>query len=106
LLANLSSSREQDRETNGLISAPGTRTPSAARQTIESAADSEIGPNYHKLIRKLSANELKMIEFAISAPANDHCRWMTTRARQPWRHAFDRLSDLMAELREEYRSRQ
>ncbi len=44
LLASLSSSREQDRETNGLISAPGTRTPSAARQTIESAAESEIGP--------------------------------------------------------------
>jgi hypothetical protein len=34
LLASLSSSREQDRETNGLISAPGTRTPSAAHQTI------------------------------------------------------------------------
>ena len=34
LLASLSSSREQGRETNGLISAPGTRTPSAARQTI------------------------------------------------------------------------
>ena len=31
---SLSSSREQDRETNGLINAPGTRTPSAARQTI------------------------------------------------------------------------
>ena len=34
MLASLSSSREQDRETNGLISAPGTRTPSAAHQTI------------------------------------------------------------------------
>ncbi len=45
LLASLSSSREQDRETNGLISAPGTRTPSAARQTIESAAESQIGPS-------------------------------------------------------------
>jgi hypothetical protein len=34
LLANLSSSREQDRETNGLIDGLGTRTPSAAHQTI------------------------------------------------------------------------
>ena len=31
-------------KTNGLISAPETRTPSAAHQTIESAAESEIGP--------------------------------------------------------------
>src|SRR5271167_4355197 len=44
LLASLSSPREQDRETNGLISTPGTGTPSAANQTIESAAESEIGP--------------------------------------------------------------
>ena len=44
LPASLSSSREQDREINGLIDAPGTRTPSAAHQTIESAAGSEIGP--------------------------------------------------------------
>lgn len=34
LLASLSSSQEQDRETNGLISAPETRTRSAAHQTI------------------------------------------------------------------------
>jgi hypothetical protein len=34
VLASLLSSREQDRETNGLISAPGTRTPSAAHQAI------------------------------------------------------------------------
>ncbi len=34
LLASLSSSREQDREINGLIGAAGTRTPSAAHQTI------------------------------------------------------------------------
>ena len=34
LLASLSSSREQDREINGLIDGLGTRTPSAARQTI------------------------------------------------------------------------
>jgi hypothetical protein len=39
-----SSSREQDGELNGLIDALGTRTPSAAHQTIESAAESEIGP--------------------------------------------------------------
>ena len=43
-LASQWSSREQDIETNGLISAPGTRTPSAAHHTIESAAESEIGP--------------------------------------------------------------
>ena len=34
LPASLSSSREQDREINGLIDVLGTRTPSAARQTI------------------------------------------------------------------------
>ena len=34
LLTKRSSSREQDREINGLIDAPGTRTPSAAHQTI------------------------------------------------------------------------
>jgi hypothetical protein len=43
-LASQWSSREQDIETNGLISAPGTRTPSAAHHTIECAAESEIGP--------------------------------------------------------------
>ncbi len=36
---------EQDREINSLIDVLGTRTPSAALQTIESAAGSEIGPN-------------------------------------------------------------
>ena len=46
---SLSSSREQDRETNGLINAPGTRNPSAAHQTIESAAGSEIGPTRYPL---------------------------------------------------------
>ena len=44
LPASLSSSREPDRETNDLIDALGTRTQSAALQTIESAAESEIGP--------------------------------------------------------------
>ncbi len=44
LSTSLSSSREQDREINGLIDAPGTRSPSVARQMIESAAESEIGP--------------------------------------------------------------
>src|SRR6266404_1303079 len=39
-----SSSREQDREINGLIDALGTRPRSAAGQTIGSAAGSEIGP--------------------------------------------------------------
>src|ERR1700687_5599052 len=39
-----SCSREQDREINGLIDVLATRTPSAALQTIESAAGSEIGP--------------------------------------------------------------
>jgi hypothetical protein len=40
-----SCSREQDREINGLIDVLATRTPSAALQTIESAAGSEIGPS-------------------------------------------------------------
>jgi hypothetical protein len=35
---------EQDREINGLIDVLGTITPSAAIQTIKSAAGSEIGP--------------------------------------------------------------
>src|SRR5947209_13396651 len=39
-----SSTREQDRERNGLIDALGTRHRSAALQTIGSAAGSEIGP--------------------------------------------------------------
>src|SRR5262249_50420169 len=39
-------SREQDRELNGLIVVLGTRIPSAALQTIESAAESEIGPRH------------------------------------------------------------
>jgi hypothetical protein len=39
-----SCSREQDREINGLIDVLATGTPSAALQTIESAAGSEIGP--------------------------------------------------------------
>jgi hypothetical protein len=44
-----SSSREQDGETNGLITALGTRSHGAAVQTIESAAESEIGPsNSHR----------------------------------------------------------
>ena len=43
-LSKRSCSREQDREINGLIAVLGTRTPSAALQTIESAAGSEIGP--------------------------------------------------------------
>jgi hypothetical protein len=43
-LSKRSCSREQDRETNGLIAALGTRSHSAAVQTIESAAESEIGP--------------------------------------------------------------
>jgi hypothetical protein len=45
LLTKRSPSREQGREINGLIDGLGTRTPSAAHQTIESAAESEIGPN-------------------------------------------------------------
>ena len=52
LLASLSSSRKPDRDTNGLISAPGTRTPSATHETIESAAESEIGPNSLAVGRK------------------------------------------------------
>jgi len=44
LLTKRSSSREQDREINGLIDGLGTRIPSAAHQTTESAAESEIGP--------------------------------------------------------------
>ena len=44
LLTKRSPSREQDREINGLIDGLATRTPSAAHQTIESAAESEIGP--------------------------------------------------------------
>jgi hypothetical protein len=44
-LSKRSCSWEQDRETNGLIAALGTRSSSAAVQTIESAAESEIGPN-------------------------------------------------------------
>ncbi len=55
LLASQSSSREQDTETNGLISAPGTRTPSAAHHTIESAAESEIGPT-PRVMPSLSAS--------------------------------------------------
>jgi hypothetical protein len=39
-----SCSRERDREINGLIDVQGTKIPSAALQTIESAAESEIGP--------------------------------------------------------------
>src|SRR5262249_35646299 len=38
-------SREQDREIDGLIVVLGTRIPSAALQTIECAAESEIGPS-------------------------------------------------------------
>jgi len=44
--ASLSSSREQGREIKGLIDVLGTRTPSAALQTIANAAGSEIGPRY------------------------------------------------------------
>ena len=51
LPASLSSSREPDRETNDLIDALGTRTQSAALQTIESAAESEIGPTYSETAR-------------------------------------------------------
>jgi hypothetical protein len=43
-----SCSRERDREINGLIDVVGTRIPSAALQTIESAAGSEIGPSVGK----------------------------------------------------------
>jgi hypothetical protein len=39
-----SSTREQDRETNSPVDVLGTRTPSAALPTIESAGGSEIGP--------------------------------------------------------------
>jgi hypothetical protein len=39
-----SRSREQDSEIDGLIDVLGTRAPSAALQTIESAVGSEIGP--------------------------------------------------------------
>jgi hypothetical protein len=39
-----SCSRKQDREINGLFDVLGTRTSSAALQTIENAAGSEIGP--------------------------------------------------------------
>ena len=46
MLTKRSPSREQGREINGLTDALGTRIPSAAHQTIESAAESEIGPNF------------------------------------------------------------
>jgi hypothetical protein len=46
LLAGLPSSREQDRETNGLINGLGTRTPSAAHQTIENAAESGLSRTF------------------------------------------------------------
>jgi hypothetical protein len=49
-LSKRSCSREQDRETNGLIAALGTRSHSAAAQTIESAADLEIGPKLYVLV--------------------------------------------------------
>jgi hypothetical protein len=49
LLTKRSPSREQGREINGLIDRLGTRTPSAAHQTIESAAESEIGPRSWEL---------------------------------------------------------
>jgi hypothetical protein len=48
-----SCSREQAREINGLVDVLGTRTPSAALQTIESAAGSEIGPS-HRLLDERS----------------------------------------------------
>ena len=41
-----SCSREPDRERNGLIDALGTRTRSAALQTIKNAAEPEIGPTF------------------------------------------------------------
>ncbi len=47
LLTKRSPSGERGREINGLIDGLGTRTPSAAHQTIESAAESEIGPKRH-----------------------------------------------------------
>jgi hypothetical protein len=45
-----SCSGEQDREINGLIDVLATRTPSAALQTIESAAESEIGPSHRSFL--------------------------------------------------------
>ena len=73
LLASLSSSQEQDRETNGLINGLGTRTPSAAHQTIESAAESEIGPTQVLLRlggrREVVARSVQTHEFALSTDA-------------------------------------
>jgi hypothetical protein len=45
LFTKRSPSREQSRETNGPIDGLGTRTPSAANQTIESASETEIRPS-------------------------------------------------------------
>ena len=53
-----SCSREPDREINGLIDVLATRTPSAALQTIESAAGSEIGTNLERVWLWVSAKLL------------------------------------------------
>src|SRR5436305_325875 len=45
------SSMEADREENGLVDALGTRLWRAALRTIESAAESEIGPNFLALTK-------------------------------------------------------
>ena len=51
-----SSSREQDKEINGLIDALGTRHRSAAVRVIENAAESEIGPT---IFQALSGSNLQ-----------------------------------------------
>jgi hypothetical protein len=102
LLASISSSREQDRETNGLISAPGTRTPSAAHQTIESAAESEIGPTFsqavndpaecqrllHESFRRmdLPTNGRRGVSITVTVDLTTICEWETRDSNHPPRH--------------------
>jgi hypothetical protein len=62
--------------------------------------------DYERLIRSLTTTQKRIIDFSINAIAREHQRWLVKGHEEHYRKAFDRLSELMQQLREEWEERQ
>jgi hypothetical protein len=56
------------------------------------------------VIRTLSLEQKKLIEFAIYQTATDHLKWLALRTGNAYLRAFDRLSEIMEPMRERARA--
>lgn len=59
---------------------------------------------FDKILHQLTTQQKKMIEYALSPGTTDHKRWLAIRYQGHYRKAFDRLSEIMENLRNEYQA--